>query len=124
MKKGDLILIGIVLVLSLSGLALYQLYFASHEIEGARIVISQNGDEWASVPLFEKGRSESIVFTGPVGETVVILGEDFATVEHSDCPDQICVSFGKAKRPGQTITCLPNRVFIRIEGGQGQDIDI
>ncbi|WP_350342546.1 NusG domain II-containing protein [Proteinivorax tanatarense] len=123
MKKGDLILIGIVLILSLFGIGMYYLFLSGQEVEGARVIIEQEGEKWGSVPLFEEDRSEEIVFNGPVGETVVLLGEDYVTVKHSDCPDQICVNFGRATRPGQSITCLPNRVFVRIEGGEQPDVD-
>ena len=34
---------------------------------------------------------------------------------HSDCPDQICVHSGFLRAPGQSASCLPNRITLRIE---------
>ncbi len=41
----------------------------------------------------------------------------------SDCPDKICVRTGYIKNRGQSAVCLPNRLTVRIVGGD-EDIDV
>jgi hypothetical protein len=66
-------------------------------------------------------RRESI--KGPLGETIVIIKGGSAFVEDSPCPDKLCVHMPAVSRPGQWIACLPNRVFVRVRGSSGQDVD-
>lgn len=39
----------------------------------------------------------------------------------ADCPTQDCVRTGVITRSGQSIICLPARIIIRLEGGEGSD---
>lgn len=48
-------------------------------------------------------------------------GESGVRVEHADCPTQDCVHTGTIHREGQSIVCLPARIVIRLEGGNGDD---
>ena len=41
--------------------------------------------------------------------------------EDANCPDRLCVSWGKINKPGETILCLPHRIIIRIIGEGGVD---
>ncbi|MDE5855798.1 MAG: NusG domain II-containing protein, partial [Anaeroplasmataceae bacterium] len=39
-------------------------------------------------------------------------------VKASSCKDKVCMHQGKIHSAGQTITCLPQRVFIQLEGSE------
>lgn len=39
----------------------------------------------------------------------------------SDCPDKVCVHTGFLRHSGQSAACLPNRLLIRLRGGDGPD---
>ncbi|GAB4263092.1 MAG: hypothetical protein Kow0092_13790 [Deferrisomatales bacterium] len=58
----------------------------------------------------------SVRVQGPLGTTVVEVGADGVRVTSSPCPLQLCVGSGTARRPGQVIACLPNRVAVRVLG--------
>jgi hypothetical protein len=60
---------------------------------------------------------------GPLGETVVVMGDGGVQVVSSPCPEKICVKTGKISKPGQWIACLPNRVFISIRGRRSEQPD-
>ena len=51
---------------------------------------------------------------GDAGNTVVIEDETIAITD-ADCPDHLCVSMGKASRPGDTLVCLPHKLVIEVK---------
>ena len=55
-------------------------------------------------------------FSGPVGSTTIEISEGKVHVHDSDCRNKVCVSAGWVSRIGDWIICLPNNVFILIEG--------
>jgi hypothetical protein len=83
------------------------------------VVIESSGVQWI-YPLNED-RLERV--KGPLGGTLVVIKDGRANVEDSPCPDKLCVHMPPISKPGQWIACLPNRVFVRVRGGSGQDID-
>ncbi len=44
----------------------------------------------------------------------VVCGAGGVYVEHSDCPDKICVNKGRITAVGDTIVCLPAKTVIEI----------
>jgi len=60
---------------------------------------------------------------GPLGETVVVIEDGAVRVISSPCPEKICVKTGRISKPGQWIACLPNRVFISIQGRRSEQPD-
>jgi len=58
---------------------------------------------------------------GPLGATVVEITPGSVRVVDSPCPEKICVKTGSISRPGETIACLPNRVFVVIRGASREE---
>jgi hypothetical protein len=83
------------------------------------VVIEASGAQWI-YPL-NQDRQERV--PGPLGDTTVVVKDGRAYVEDSPCPDKLCVHMPSISKPGQWIACLPNRVFVRVRGDSGQDID-
>jgi len=83
------------------------------------VVIEASGARWI-YPL-DIEREERI--PGPLGDTLVVIRGGKALVEDSPCPDKLCVHMPAISRQGQWIACLPNRVFVRVGGASGQDVD-
>ncbi len=83
------------------------------------MVIEASGVQWI-YPL-DVDRREPV--EGPLGRTIVVISGGRAAVEDSPCPDKLCVHMPAIFRPGQWIACLPNRVFVRVRGSSGQDVD-
>lgn len=82
-----------------------------------RIVITGRSGTWI-YPLDYEGRVE---IPGPLGLTVVSFRGGEALIEDSPCPTKSCVQMGGIRVKGQWLACLPNEVFVRIEGGGGHD---
>ena len=51
---------------------------------------------------------------------VIELDKDGAHFVSSPCPDKICVNKEIIKRAGESAVCLPQRVSVRIEGGDSE----
>lgn len=57
------------------------------------------------------------------GSNVLVIENGEAWLSEANCPDQLCVKMGKIRYTGQTITCLPNRLTVTVEGGESDGVD-
>lgn len=79
--------------------------------EGGEVAVFVNGEEVARYPLSRNGEYS----VGGTNVFVIENGEVY--MKSSTCVGyQDCVEAGKIKYKNQTITCLPNRVELRIVG--------
>jgi len=122
LRRGDFIVIGVLLLVSFVGL--YYFVLRSDAPPAAQIVIQVDGEDKFSFPLHEVGRDQEIKVQGINGITLVHLAEDRVWVEDSACPDKICVHTGWSNSPLKPIACLPNRVIIKIVGEADGDYDL
>ena len=72
--------------------------------------------------LLQPDTDQVLEVAGPLGNNRVVVRDGSVFVESAPCANQICVKTGQVSRPGQWIACLPNRVFVAVEGG-GESID-
>ena len=80
-----------------------------------------DGTKTAEYPLSEN--TEVLLETEDGGYNVLVIRGGCADVTDADCPDKICVNTHPARYSGESITCLPNRTQIVIEGGESE-VDI
>jgi hypothetical protein len=111
-------------VVALAATALVALSFAStYSSRGdeLRVVVTGRDGEWV-YPLAE---ARTLEIAGPLGLEIVRIADSTARIAEAPCANQTCVAMGAISRPGQWVACLPNRVFVRIEGGaaDGRDVD-
>lgn len=79
--------------------------------------ITGESGEWMQ-PLDKAG---DIEVPGPLGSTWVHIGDGSASIESSPCPNQTCVAVGGVSQANQWVACLPNEVFVSIEGSAGSE---
>lgn len=117
MKKfrNDIILIIIILILAL---VFYFVYRGINNSNNLVCKIYQDQELKYEIPL---GHEEIIILTTEDGRMVIQIDVDGVYVKESDCPDKICVNQGKITRGGQVITCLPDKIYIKLEG-KGADV--
>jgi len=84
-----------------------------------RLMVHITGEsgEWMQ-PLDKAGDFE---VPGPLGSTWVHIGNGSVHIESSPCPNQTCVAAGDISLANQWIACLPNEVFVSIEGSAGSE---
>ncbi|MEN6364588.1 MAG: NusG domain II-containing protein [Rectinema sp.] len=88
-----------------------------------RLMVHITGEsgEWLQ-PL---DKASDIEVPGPLGSTWVHIEGNRVHIQSSPCPNQTCVAAGDVYALNQWVACLPNTVFVRIEGeensGDGLD---
>jgi hypothetical protein len=106
---GDKFLIVALLALSLGSIAV-----VGRLVEkGSVALVEVDGKEICRLDLAIEGHR---VVQGPLGGTVVQVRDGRIRVTESACPHKLCVRMGWAKRAGDLIVCVPNRVVVRVEG--------
>lgn len=115
MKKWDLIIIIVLILLSLMPI---RLLISSNNSGGLkRVIISVNGEEYESLELKEN-LNEIIKIEEGLGVNEICIKEREVYMNHSNCTDKVCMRQGKISKIGESIVCLPNRVFIEIKGDE------
>ena len=107
----EALLLVLVLVVA-AGVYLY----AKTRPKGAEAVIEQDGEVYRRVVLADLKEPLTLEVNGAVIE----IDKDGAHFVSSPCPDKICVNKGIIKRAGESAVCLPQRVSVRIEGGDSE----
>jgi len=118
MKKNDIILIAVLLLISAAGFLLFNAF----KTDGDIAVVLINGAESGRYPL---SADTEVVIRTEKGENVLVIKDGKATVKYADCPDGICVSHRPVSKAGETIVCLPHSLVIKIESqAKEQTLDI
>ncbi len=112
--KNDILLVGILLLISAVGFLLRHVLGE----EGKTAVVRLNGEIAARYSLETEG-----TFPLNGGSNVLVIRDGCAFMESADCPDRICVRQGRISRTGEVITCLPNRLTVTVEGAS-EEVDM
>ncbi len=65
--------------------------------------------------FFRLSEDQVIVEEGAVGKVVIEVKGNRVRFKESSCPNQTCVKSGWVSSVGETVTCAPNRIMIRIQ---------
>lgn len=87
---------------------------------GAWAVVTADGAEVARYPLDE---DRTVRLGDDTGYNILQIAGGAAAVIEADCGDHTCVRTGEISREGERIVCLPHKLMIRIEGGDGPAFD-
>ena len=104
----------IILVVCAAAISVSAVFVYGGGHDAPRVVVSGKGGEWI-YPLDKDGHIE---VKGPLGITKVGIAGGAVHIEDSPCPNKTCIAAGSIREPGQWLACLPNAVFVRIEGGK------
>ena len=85
----------------------------------SQVIIRGQEKSW----IFPLDAEEQIQVPGPLGNTLVEIREGKAAIISSPCGNQTCVERGSMYRHGQWTACLPNSVFLLIEGKDSDEPD-
>ena len=111
---ADIILVGVLLVVSLSVFLIITLT----KEEGSTAVVSVDGRVVAEYSLSRDGE-----YSLNGGTNTLVIKNGKAYITYASCPDGLCINQGKISMTGERIVCLPNKVMVEIVGeGDGLDI--
>lgn len=114
-KKWDIIIIGLLLILSFLPYGFIKLLLGNH-IDQVYATITVEQKFYKEIPLTgQVGRKEFVIETAKGSNKVVVENESIAIIE-ADCSDHVCEQFGFRNTPGDVIVCLPHQILIKIEG--------
>jgi len=85
--------------------------------ENVTAVIYKNGELIDEIRL--SSVTEDYEFTVDGTNTILVRHSEIGVIK-ADCPDQICVKTGFIESGIIPIICLPNRLEIRIKGGENE----
>ncbi len=117
-KKKDLILAGSVLVIAL----IATLFIILTKEEGAKVVITVDGEVYQTLPLDE---NTTVIIGDQSGDyNVIEIKDGYVTMTEADCPDKLCVSHSEIHYNHESIVCLPHKVVVEITDGEQSDLDV
>lgn len=89
---------------------------------GRTAVLEVEGTQIARQELTTLSGPEALSVTGANGVKLnVEFSPEGARVVSADCPDKTCQRAGLLTKSGECAVCLPGRVVLRLEGGDGTD---
>ena len=80
----------------------------------ARITI--DGRLYKEIPLTGQVKRTPFLIETDYGNNTAVIENEKIMVSEADCPDGICTQTGFIEKPGQSITCLPHKLYIEIVG--------
>lgn len=116
-RKADWVLFAVLLA---AALLMLMFLFTGGE-RGENVVISVDSETYGTYPLNEN-REIRIDRNGH--ENVVAIEDGTVYMKSADCKNQNCVEQGTISQTNESIVCLPNRVVVRIEGGDSNEYDV
>lgn len=108
MKRGDFILILILLIVGVIGCVTLLLL----NRDGAYVAISIDGENQGMYSL-AKDR-ELVIETEDGGENILVIKDGVVDMISANCPNQDCVSHNPISIHNESIVCLPHRLAIVI----------
>ncbi len=112
LKKADILLILCLLVLSLIPLARW----AGRQPDSLYADITVDGRLERRIPLSAHQGRETFTVQTSEGYNTICIDDASIAVIAADCADTVCISTGKATRPGDIIACLPHHLVIEVKG--------
>ncbi len=113
LKKGDVIIILSVILLSIFWFVITFLSFG----EKQQVNIYLDGKVYKTVDLSAVEEEEIISLDG----CAVKVTRDGACFLSSDCPDGLCVKRGMMTKSGDVMACVPKGITVEITGGRAVD---
>ena len=123
MKKGDILIILITILISIASILFLML--GNEETENKLVVLKIGGDTIKTIAI--DGKTEGTYdfqFGNNIGYMEVKAGRvRLLKMDKQICPQQICSLTGWVEKSYETIVCLPNKITVEIEENESIDVD-
>lgn len=118
LKRNDKILIVVIL-----GLVIVWGVFSllRGQKPGSQVEVQADGKVFG---VYDLNQDQEILITGAQGgANLLIIKDGYASITEASCPDKLCVHQKDIRADGQTIVCLPNKVVVKVIGGEAPEVD-
>lgn len=114
-KRGDLLVYALILLLT--GGSFFGLYQMRVQTEQILILVELDGRVVETMVWDPEAVPQTFMVDAGEGRyNILRSAEGGIDIQEANCPDQICVRWGRIRSAGHTIVCLPHRVVVRIVG--------
>ena len=114
--KADLLLVGVVVLLALLALFLYQCTGEA----GAYVVVLIDGKETARYDITKD--LETVIETPDGGMNVLCIQNGVVTIKDANCPDGVCAAHAPISKTNSTIVCLPHKLVVKVVGAEAANV--
>jgi hypothetical protein len=77
----------------------------------------------SGLSIYPLNQNQHLEIDGPLGITVIEIHNKEVQVVSSPCRDKLCIIKGILHKNGDWTACMPNRIYIGIEGGTKEELD-
>jgi hypothetical protein len=120
LTRADKWLIGILLVLSITGISYSTFAYSASGSDAAEIWVDGALNQTISL---RAGYQQEIRIEAGGGYDIIQVEGTRIRVREADCPTQECVLTGWIERAPQQIVCLPYRIVIKVVSSAPPDMD-
>ncbi|MGL4738731.1 MAG: NusG domain II-containing protein [Cellulosilyticaceae bacterium] len=115
MKKWDKIIIVSLLLLSFVPHMLFGI-LQSRDYHRTYVVVTVGGKPYMRVPLTGQMSLKEYSIETEYGNNLLVIENEQVAIVEADCTDKICIEPGFISKPGQSLICLPHKLYVEIEG--------
>lgn len=124
MKPGDLIIVGLLVILSFLPLAIFTYQNQVNAENQLYAVITVDGEVHGKMELKNDHTRELHEVKSANGHVNIVAREgEIVYMREANCPDELCLDQGEISAVGETIVCLPHKVVVEIITQDGDNID-
>ena len=87
-------------------------FFVKNKSPVKQVIIEYGKNIW----YYQLDKNKELKIEGNLGKSTIKIEDGFVFFENSPCPNKLCVQSSAITKNGEWIACLPNGVFVRIEG--------
>ncbi len=117
MSKWDKILVVCIFLACIISLIFVNAFAYTHE--ASTVVIELDGKEYARYNLHEINEPTFLEIDSEYGYNKIEIFSGGARVVDANCEDRLDVKAGDITHANEYIICLPHRLLVRLEGGDG-----
>lgn len=111
MKKSDLIIISVVILIAA---IMYGGYYAQHSEDGMQIVLIKHAGEEVDRLILTNDLTFEKQYEYDGQLNTVSIADGKVSVSSANCPDQLCVKSGNISKVGESLICLPHQFTVEI----------
>ncbi|MFW5710377.1 MAG: NusG domain II-containing protein [Spirochaetota bacterium] len=74
----------------------------------------------SGIYVYPMEENRRVAAEGPIGTTYIEIEDGHAAVVQSPCPNKLCIQAGELHEHGDWSACMPNKVFVEVEGRESE----